>query len=406
MEVTDRSALARWLMLGGIVVLTLWWLWPTAGTPDVNIWIGWMNALLTHGPVDGYATTGTDYPPGSLLTLWAIGHLAGAVGIDQHLAIKLLVLACLVTTTAILAVASRRPLVAAAVYLAFALNALGLMYLDILFAPLILGAVWAARSRRLALMQLLLVVGCLMKWQPVFVLPFALIYAIRQRDVMPRPDWNRSMRRGAAISLALIAVVAIVWGWPAIDSFYRASRHNTMSSFGANPLWVLTWWLERGSAERISANGIVSIVYAGRPMLRALTLLTIIGFWAALRAYWKSGDRSVEAWLRYSLAGYLVYFLVSAGVHENHLFLASLLAIALAWQHRRWWWTAAALAVAANLNLLAFYGWSGFLTRRVFGGLDVTVWLALAISATLGAMSVRLLRRAEVDAKPARAVSA
>jgi hypothetical protein len=101
-----------------------------------------------------------------------------------------------------------------------------------------------------------------------------------------------------------------------------------------------------------------------------------------------------------------VYFLVSAGVHENHLFLASLLAIALAWQHRRWWWTAAALAVAANLNLLAFYGWSGFLTRRVFGGLDVTVWLALAISATLGAMSVRLLRRAEVDAKPARAVSA
>jgi hypothetical protein len=137
-------------------------------------------------------------------------------------------------------------------------------------------------------------------------------------------------------------------------------------------------------------------------MLRALTLLTVIGFWAALRAYWKSGDRSVEAWLRYSLVGYLAYFLVSAGVHENHLFLGSLLAIALAWQHRRWWWIAATIAVAANLNLLAFYGWSGFITRRMFGGLDDTVWLAMTVSATLGTVSFTLLRRnAGAGAKPA-----
>ena len=392
-EPARNRPLVHWLTLAGVVVLTAWWLWPTAGTPDVDIWLDWMKTLLTHGPVDGYASTGTDYPPIGLLTLWAVGHLAAGAGVDQHLALKILVLIGLVTTTAILACASRRPLVAAFAYLASVLNALGLMYLDILFAPFILGAVWAARARRLALMQVLLVAACLMKWQPVFVLPFAFIYVIRQRDVMPRPDWNRSVRRAFAVNAVLVAVVVIAWGWPAIDSFYRASRHNTMSSFGANPLWLLTWWLERGSAERKSAGGIVSIVYAGRPMLRALTLLTIIGFGTALRAYWKSGDRSVEAWLRYSLVGYLVYFLVSAGVHENHLFLASLLAIALAWHHRRWWWTAVTIAVAANLNLLAFYGWSGFITRQMFCGLDVTVWLAMATSTTLGTISFVLLRR-------------
>jgi len=379
-------------MLAGIAVLTSWWLWPTTGTPDVDIWLGWMNALLTHGPVDGYATTGADYPPGSLVTLWAIGRFAGAAGVDQHLSIKILVFTCLVAAATILAVASRRPSVAAFAYLALAVNALGLMYLDILFAPFILGAVWAARQRHLALMQVLLVVGCLMKWQPVFVLPFAFIYAIRQRDVMARSDWNRSMRLAAGIIAVLVVTVPLVWGWPAIDSFYRASRHNTMSSFGANPLWVLTWWLGRGSAERLSTGGIVSIVYAARWILRALTLLTIIGFWTALRAYWKSGDRSVEGWLKYSLVGYLVYFLVSAGVHENHLFLGSLLAIALAWQNRRWWWIAATMAVAANLNLVAFYGWSGFISRQMFAGLDVTVWLAMAVSATLGTVSFNLLR--------------
>jgi hypothetical protein len=391
----DRRATApvHWLILAGVVAFTTWWLWPAAGTPDVDIWLGWMNALLTHGPAHGYATTGTDYPPGSLLTMWAIGHLASAAGIDQHLALKTLFCACLVASTIMLAVASRASVIPLFGFLACAVSALGLMYADILFAPFILGAVWAARQRRLALMLVLLVMGCLMKWQPVFVLPFAFIYAIRQRDVMPRPDWNRSIRWAAAIGLLLVAVVVLVWGYPAIDSFYRASRHNTKSSFGANPLWILTWWEDRASAERIAANGIVSIVYAARPVLRALTLLTIIGFGTALRAYWKSRDRSVEAWLRYSLAGYLVYFLVSAGVHENHLFLGSLLAMALAWQNARWWWTAVVLALAANLNLVAFYGWTGFIDRRTVGGVDLTVWLAMVLSIALATVMVVLVRR-------------
>lgn len=391
----DRRAPAPafWLVTAGVVALTTWWLWPAAGTPDVDIWLGWINALLIHGPADGYATTGTDYPPLSLLTLWMVGRLATSAGIDLHLAVKVLLFACLLATTGILAVATRRPQIALFAFLAFALSALGLMYVDILFAPFIFGAVWAARQRRLGLMLVLLVIGCLMKWQPVFVLPFAFIYAIRQRDVVPRPDWNRSIGWAVAIGLFLAAGVVLVWGWPAIDSFYRASRHNTKSSFGANPLWVLTWWQDRGSAQRLAAGGIVEIVYAARPVLRALTLLTIIGFFTAIRAYWKSRDRSVEAWLRYSLVGYLVYFLVSAGVHENHLFLGSLLAIALAWQNARWWWTAVILAVAANLNLVAFYGWFGFIDRRTVGGVDLTVWLAMVLSIALATMAIVLLRR-------------
>jgi hypothetical protein len=383
-------------VLAGVVTLTTWWLWPTSGTPDVDIWLGWIDAMLTQGLVVGYGATGTDYPPGGLFTLWVIGRLAGAARVDLHLALKLLVLAFLATTTFILAVASRRPLIATFAHLAFALNVLGLVYLDILFAPFVVAAVWAARAGRLALMQVLLALGCLMKWQPVLIVPFALIYAIRQRGVMPSNDWMRSMRLAGAIVSILVVVVLLVWGWPAADSFYRASRHNNISSFGANPLWVLTWWLERGSAERLSTGGIVSIVPASRPLLRVLTLFTLIGFVTALRAYWKSGDRSVESWLKYSLVGYLVYFLISAGVHENHLFLGSLLAIALAWQNGRWWWVAATVALAANLNLVAFYGWTGFVTRRMFAGLDVTVWLAVGLSAALGTIAFALgrLRRA------------
>jgi hypothetical protein len=399
---TDRRRsplLAECLVLAGVVALTTWWLWPTSGTSDVDIWLGWIDTLLTKGPVAGYAATGTDYPPVGLFTLWAVARLAGVAGVDVHLALKLLVFAFLATTTFLLLVASRRPVVAAFAYLAFSLNALGLLYLDILFAPFVIGAVWAGSTGRLALMQVLIAFGCLMKWQPVLLLPFALVYAIRQRDVMPPNDWNRSMRLTGAVVSTLAVVVLVVWGWPVAESFYRASRHNNISNFGANPLWVLTWWLERGSAERLSTGGIVSILPASRPLLRVLTLFTLIGFVSALRSYWKSGDRSIEGWLSYSLVGYLVYFLISAGVHENHLFLGSLVAIALTWQNGRWWWVAATVALAANLNLLAFYGWTGFVTRRMVAGMDVTVWLAVAISAALGAVAFVLARRRGVPSK-------
>ena len=66
----------------------------------------------------------------------------------------------------------------------------------------------------------------------------------------------------------------------------------------------------------------------------------------------------------------------SAGVHENHLFLASLLAFLLWWQDALWWRVAVAVAVAANLNLVAFYGWTGYTTRTLVAGIDATVWVA------------------------------
>jgi hypothetical protein len=47
-----------------------------------------------------------------------------------------------------------------------------------------------------------------------------------------------------------------------------------------------------------------------------------------------------------------------------------------------------ALNVAANLNLIAFYGLDGNGVRMAWMGIDVTVWLALAVCA-LGAFLAR-----------------
>jgi hypothetical protein len=68
---------------------------------------------------------------------------------------------------------------------------------------------------------------------------------------------------------------------------------------------------------------------------------------------------------------------LSSGVHENHWFVPSFLAIALLQYGRQWLKVAVAVGVIANLNLLLFYGISGHgldFTRVV--GIDVTVPLA------------------------------
>ena len=165
-----------------------------------------------------------------------------------------------------------------------------------------------------------------------------------------------------------------------------------MSSFAANILWVATWWLERDSPERAAAGGIVSTIGASRPMLRVLTLVIVVLYGWLLRRYWKAGDHTLTGWLRYSLLGYLVYAMFSAGVHENHLFLASLLAFLLWWQDALWWRVAVAVAVAANLNLVAFYGWTGYTTRTLVAGIDATVWVA-AFNVVLLAVVARVVLR-------------
>jgi heme/copper-type cytochrome/quinol oxidase subunit 3 len=45
-------------------------------------------------------------------------------------------------------------------------------------------------------------------------------------------------------------------------------------------------------------------------------------------------EKTLTNLIRYSLAGYLAYFIFNTGVHENHLFLAAILSSILCWQDR------------------------------------------------------------------------
>jgi hypothetical protein len=379
-----------------VVAGSTWFWWDSRGTSDVDLWLGWMREVLARGPRAGYVAIRADYPPGASLVLWMAGELATDMSADPRIVLKFILLGFLVGTTVMLLIASRRPALSAFAHAALVVNSFALMYLDILTAPFLLGAIWAGYAGRTPLMAALLAAACLMKWQPLLVLPFAAIYVIRLRGATTPAAWRRTAGLAAIAAAVVLLWMIPVYGFPAIwDALYRASRHNDLSNFGANPLWILTWWFERtaSSGPTLSPEGIVVIHSASRPLLRALSLVTLVGYGLVLRAYWTSADRTMAGMVRYALAGYLVYFLCSAGVHENHLFLAVLLAIALAWLAPRYTWMAVVLAAALTINPVLFYGWQGGGALRTAHGIDDTVWFAIVVSVAVAWILWKLISR-------------
>ena len=375
--------------------MSTWLWWSTRGTSDVELWLQWMGQVLTHGPNAGYAAIQADYPPAASLLLGAIGALANALGRDPRIVLKLTLLGYLLMTTSMVLAVSGRPGLSTFTQAALVLNAFGLMYLDILTAPLVIGAIWAGATGRLPWMTGLLAAACLVKWQPLIIVPFALLYVQKVGTASGPTNWRRFAVNALAVPVALGAIAIAVYGfsemYAALD---RAGHHNNLSNYGANPLWVLTWWFEWIAVpgkQGLSPDGLVSIMAASRLVLRILSVLSLMLYVVVLRAYGRSTDRSVAGFLRFAIAGYLVYFMFSAGVHENHLFLPSLLAIALAWQAPTLRVPAVALALCANINLLTFYGWNGVEPNRLIGHVDVSVIVAAVVSMTVAVVAVRLV---------------
>lgn len=383
---SGRTTIAVALALIGVLWTTVL-LRNTPGTSDVDIWFQWADVLRAEGLPNGYGVVNADYPPGVSVFLYTAVATAPAFDLTPSANLKLWLAAILLVVAGIVFVRTGSPGTAVAAYAACLLNAVGLLYLDVLTAPfLVMGF---AAARRGSWPQLLFWLSCAsaVKYQPALLLPFALIFSIKRQQTTPLP--------GASYWPWLIGICAL-WGGLALvfglhnltDSFFKASRHNMLSSFAANPLWVLTWVFQ-------AANGrgaeVVDMAPASRPMLRVLMLISVALYGYVLHRYWRSGDDSFSSLCRFSLCGFLAYVLAAAGVHENHLFTPALIAVLFASESRPWWSTAAVLVVAANVNLIAFYGFTGYIERRVVA-IDLTVWVAVFVSALLIGVFRNLLR--------------
>jgi hypothetical protein len=373
-----RRRLLVWAAVTAAGLLPLVWLWPAPGTSDVDNWRAWIANARAIGAVRGYAANNADYPPGAALALAAAASVGTAAGATTLSSIKLLTTAFLVATAALVGAWSRRPALALFTQLSLVTSAVGLVYLDVLVAPFVVGGLWAASAGSVVPTVSLIAAAVFMKWQPLLMAPFLAIH-VQARLRLLTPEARRRQRNLLlGLVIAGIAGVLLIYGWQAVLALVRAGRHGALSNNAANLPWmlggILRWWAP--DVHGALWQGEIVDITQGPAWLRAvLRVASLAGFAAALLLYLRARDASAAALARYSLAGSLAYFLIHPGAHENHLFLSAVLAIGLAILDRRWLTASVVVNALALANLVAFYGFRGSGARFAVGA-DVTIWLA------------------------------
>lgn len=362
-----------------------------------------------------------DYPPGSLLVLWAEGELYRLLrpGMPNRPLFNAVVnLGPLLGSLAIVFLLyrsapgerGRRRSLAFWLNPAVLLAAPVLGVQDPVFAALALAAVLALAAGRPVMAAALVVAAGLVKPQGALLLPTLLF--VMAREARPR-DWARAALAG----LAVATLVLLPW-WSrgyllsALDGGRRTLTQSALSAQGFNLWWVAGWamdWSREGAWPLARIHSVeVFRQWAGwdpRVVGRLLVAAATVANLALMRR-WPVADRRVIP-----LAVILqvhAYAFFATSVHENHTFLSVVLAPLLLGV----WPRAAALLAATSaflfLNLFLVAGLGRRVTTlrfveqlRLAAGVDLAVIVALLHAALLVALFVWMARPRGEPAAPA-----
>ena len=283
-----------------------------------------------------------DYPPGSVLVLWAEGHLYRLLDPAMpnrrsfNAAVNLAAFLGSVVIAWLLWTSSRThgPGRAALFWLnpAMVLSVPFLGYQDTIFGAAALGALLALQRDRFALAAALTVAAGLIKPQGALLLPVLAVALLR--DAQPR-------QRLAAVAAGVATAAVILAPWwttghllSAIDGCLRPLRQPTLSALGLNVWWIAGYWMKWAQEGPWPVASIATIEdfarwsgFDPRPVGR----LFLIGAAAAAAAWlWRRPREDREAPAVALVVLVHAYALLSTSVHENHTFFAVLAAI-LAW---------------------------------------------------------------------------
>lgn len=355
------------------------------GTSDVPFWLDrrWLPRAERYGIIDGYTRTRDNYPPLSFVVVACVGKLAHHFAVAPLVIYKLALFAFLLASSAATYLATASLWGAAAMHLALTTNSMMHGYLDILFAPFLILTFHFLRNERLAAASLTFALAALMKYQPLILAPvLALHVAVRGVPPLDLRALGRHVALAIAPATALMLVARAIFGPWMFESLRAATGHSWLSANALNLNWLVATVLNPADPLAVRMESGFTWKLPRLIFYAALALC----LWGYARS-----RRDAISCLVFSTLGYLSYFMFNHGVHENHLFPAAILGLLGAlWEPRRlnymaYW------PLAAIINHLLFYGFTGegFPYRRDLAGVDLTTLFA-ALNLIFYALSLRL----------------
>jgi hypothetical protein len=362
-----------------------------SGTTDVEIWLHWMRQIASKGLLTGYGEMEADYPPLGFAILWGVAKLSLGLEISLFAGLKASLLLALLLTIAVFWAWTRDAVLSAALELVLIPSAVCLAYLDVYFAPVLLLALWALQRGRVGWFAALYTAACLIKWQPLVLLPFLAAYLLGDRV-----QWRSAFRMLLPAIVALVPLL-LLFGTEPVRAFWRVLRPLNLSAHALNVWWVVTHALHSLYPESFGAlhRGVSDRIHTPVESWAGILLLRLpfLAFYGGTLALFLRRPRSFVSLVTYSLLGYLGYFMLSLEVHENHLFLAVLLSAVLLWLDRGQLVPFLTWAVASNANMIVFYGFAGtgLHFSRVLG-IDMAVPLAVAFMGLFAVHTLSVVR--------------
>jgi hypothetical protein len=388
------------ILLLALVVAFAFAFLNSPGTDDLYIWIGWTDQTAKHGLVEGYRNAQSDYPPLSFAILTATVKTAPKLNLNGRTGIKLALFLTLVLTIALFFAYMRNVLFTAFLGLSLILSSVGLVYLDIFFAPFLIAALWALHKQKLLLFAIFYILACLIKWQPIVLAPFLVLYLLninRVKDFRAIP-WRRILLQVAAPVVAIVGAVLAIFGLShVLDSLWKALNYPVLSAQALNANWLLTYFLNIFNPATYDhlVSGMPTLIVEQQGFLAGLPRLLYWPILVTVLILWFRTAKTFENLLLFLLLGYVTHFTFAVGAHENHLFIAVIISALLAAVNMRYLPLFVIWSLVANINLFIFYGidGQGLPFSRVVGGFDTSILLATINVVLFVSLLVLVLRK-------------
>jgi hypothetical protein len=373
------------------------------GTIDMHTWARWTQDYLNHGPIAGYAHNKTDYPPLMVFIFYIFAKGFALFGLNSFIAIKIAILFFALLASTLVFYWTKNYALTALFHLSFIINSVCLGYADIILASFLIFALIQLHRGKLVLFAFTFSLAIFIKWQTLIISPFLVLY-IFFHNRKNQSALLQNLKETLIPFLLVSSAIIVTFGFnPVYSAFSWAFHHIWLSGYALNIHWVLTFLYQAFNPEVFGGLNRGEISYIGTNHI-PLPFLFAKGIFAAGFCYtlfiFMRVKNSFENLLIFSLAGYLLYFTFNTGVHENHLFLALLLAVLLTAINASYLSLTVFIALAMNINMLFFYGLDGRFDfpRVIQNTLDPTLLFALLNTALLPYASYKLVAFAKKSA--------